>query len=218
MLESIAFSPDGTRVATGGEEEVVRVFDAADGRQHAALFTGATQVSGLAFSPDGRRLYAAGLGDGRYQGLRPGPRSPRPARRLPRESDRGHDLRSRGPRVLQADWLNGCSGRCGPGRWQRTDRSDPPRDRLPPLAPRGLRLQPRRQCGSRRRRDETATVVSGSGTSPSGGRSPCCGDRPGRSRPSRSAPTARSLATAAVDARPSGRPTVTLWHLASRPA
>src|SRR5262249_28999 len=47
VLNSIAFSPDGTWVATGGAEEVVRVFDAADGRQHAALFTGATQVSGL---------------------------------------------------------------------------------------------------------------------------------------------------------------------------
>ena len=61
-LESIAFSPDGTRVATGGEDEAIRVFDTADGRQHGELFTGAVQVSGLAFSPDGRRLYAAGWG------------------------------------------------------------------------------------------------------------------------------------------------------------
>ena len=38
------------------------MFDTADGRQHAELFTGAVQVSGLAFNPDGRRLYAAGWG------------------------------------------------------------------------------------------------------------------------------------------------------------
>ncbi len=80
-LESIAFSPDGTRVATGGEEEVVRVFDAANGRQHAALFTGASQVTGLAFSPDGRRLYAAGWGMGGVKVFDPA-RDPR-GRRVP---------------------------------------------------------------------------------------------------------------------------------------
>ena len=81
VLEAIAFSPDGTRVATGGEEEVVRVFDAADGREHAALFTGAKQVGGLAFSPDGRRLYAAGWEMGGVKVLDPA-RDPR-GRRFP---------------------------------------------------------------------------------------------------------------------------------------
>ncbi len=97
VLDSIAFSPDGTRVATGGEEEVVRVFDAADGRQHAALFTGATQVNGLAFSPDGRRLYAAGWGMGGVKVFDPA-RDPRgrQASGLAR-ADRGPDVRSRGP-------------------------------------------------------------------------------------------------------------------------
>src|SRR5262249_43492589 len=47
-----------------GEEEAVRVFDAADGRDLTAFFTGAVQVSSLAFSPDGRRLYTAGWGMG----------------------------------------------------------------------------------------------------------------------------------------------------------
>ncbi len=32
--------------------------------EHAALFTGCLNVSGLAFSPDGRRLHAAGWGMG----------------------------------------------------------------------------------------------------------------------------------------------------------
>jgi WD40 repeat protein/predicted Ser/Thr protein kinase len=61
-LGSLAFSPDGTRLAAGGKEGIVRVFDAANRRELAALFTGCMNVSGLAFSPDGRRLSAAGWG------------------------------------------------------------------------------------------------------------------------------------------------------------
>ena len=80
-MSRIAFSPDGTRVATGGQEEVVRVFDAADGRPHAALFTAALQAIDLAFSPDGRRLYAAGWGMGGVKVLDPA-RDPR-GRRFP---------------------------------------------------------------------------------------------------------------------------------------
>ena len=95
-LDSIAFSRDGTRVATGGEEEVVRVFDASDGRQHAALFTGATQVNGVAFSPDGRRIYAAGWGIGGIKVLDPN-RDPRPQGRALARSDRGPDRRPRRP-------------------------------------------------------------------------------------------------------------------------
>jgi WD40 repeat protein/serine/threonine protein kinase/tetratricopeptide (TPR) repeat protein len=59
-LRSVAFSPDGSRLAAGGAEGIVRVFDAADLRDRASLFTGSTMVTGLAFSPDGRRLYASG--------------------------------------------------------------------------------------------------------------------------------------------------------------
>jgi WD40 repeat protein len=61
-LWSVAFSPDGTRLATGGKEGIVRIFDAADGRERAALFDGSQNLSGLAFGPDGRRLHAAGWG------------------------------------------------------------------------------------------------------------------------------------------------------------
>ncbi len=76
LLETIAISPDGKRVAVGGEEAAVREFDVADGQQHAALFTGASLVTGLAFSKDGRQLYAAGWGMGGVKVLDPA-RDPR---------------------------------------------------------------------------------------------------------------------------------------------
>src|SRR5262249_38411022 len=61
---SIAFSPDGTRLATSSRDGIVRVFDVAEGRDRAALVTGSPLVTGLAFSPDGRRLYSVGWGMG----------------------------------------------------------------------------------------------------------------------------------------------------------
>jgi WD40 repeat protein len=63
-LRVVAFSPDGTRVATRGTEGIVRVFDAAAGRERAALFTECMTITGLAYSPNGRRLYATGAGMG----------------------------------------------------------------------------------------------------------------------------------------------------------
>ncbi len=57
---SIVFSPDGTRLATSGDDGVVRVLDAADGRERAALLSGSMNATGLAFSADGRRLFASG--------------------------------------------------------------------------------------------------------------------------------------------------------------
>jgi WD40 repeat protein/serine/threonine protein kinase/Flp pilus assembly protein TadD len=107
VQSSIAFSPDGTQVATGGEEEVVRVFDAADGREHAALFTGATQVSGLAFSPDGRRLYAVGWGIGGIKVFDPA-RDPRGRRVRGWPSQNGALTCDReGLRIFGIDWVYG---------------------------------------------------------------------------------------------------------------
>jgi WD40 repeat protein/tRNA A-37 threonylcarbamoyl transferase component Bud32/tetratricopeptide (TPR) repeat protein len=104
---AIAFSPDGTRVAACGEEEAVRVFDTATGRKHVALFTGATQVTGLAFSPDGRRLYAAGWGIGGVKVFDP-TRDPR-CRPVANSMNQLAALTfdREGGRVLAIDWVYG---------------------------------------------------------------------------------------------------------------
>jgi WD40 repeat protein/tRNA A-37 threonylcarbamoyl transferase component Bud32 len=53
---SLAFSPDGTRVATGGEDSTARVWDAATGALLATCRGHASKVIDLSFSPDGTRL------------------------------------------------------------------------------------------------------------------------------------------------------------------
>src|SRR5262245_41779664 len=59
-VTSIAFSPDGSRMATAGKDGVVKMWDAGTGR---LLFdyTGHTDaVRGIAFSPDGRQMASSG--------------------------------------------------------------------------------------------------------------------------------------------------------------
>ncbi len=57
---SVAISPDGTRLATGGWEEVTTVWDAARGRPIRDLTGHERYVTAIAFSPDGYRLATAG--------------------------------------------------------------------------------------------------------------------------------------------------------------
>lgn len=61
----LAFSPDGTRLVSGGVDRVVRVCDVGTGDPHTAptlvLEGHRAEVCDVAFSPDGVRLASAGL-------------------------------------------------------------------------------------------------------------------------------------------------------------
>jgi WD40 repeat protein/serine/threonine protein kinase len=58
-LCSVAWSPDGTLLATGGAEGTVKIWDALSGRQTACLRGHTGDVRAVAWSPDGRRLASA---------------------------------------------------------------------------------------------------------------------------------------------------------------
>jgi WD40 repeat protein len=60
---SVAFSPDGTRLATGSDDDHVRLWDVASGEEIARLEGHTERISVVAFSPDGARL-VSGSDDG----------------------------------------------------------------------------------------------------------------------------------------------------------
>ncbi len=58
---SVAFAPDGRRLASGGVyDALVKVWDVQAGREVLSLRGHADAILGLVFSPDGRHLYSAG--------------------------------------------------------------------------------------------------------------------------------------------------------------
>jgi WD40 repeat protein/serine/threonine protein kinase len=58
---SVAFSPDGLRLATGGcEDPTIRIWDVQTGQETLTLRGHKETIFGLAFSPNGHRLYSAG--------------------------------------------------------------------------------------------------------------------------------------------------------------
>jgi WD40 repeat protein len=56
----VTYSPDGRRIASGGRDRTIRIWDVADGRQGQVLRGHSGAVLAVAFSPDGRRLASVG--------------------------------------------------------------------------------------------------------------------------------------------------------------
>ena len=58
-VRSVAFSPDGTRIASSSQDQTVRVWDAAGGKPVAVLQGHTSHVIQVLFSPDGTRVVSA---------------------------------------------------------------------------------------------------------------------------------------------------------------
>ncbi len=63
-VTSVAFSPDGRTVATGGQDGVVRLWDVATGNEIRELTGHTAEVNAVAFSPTDNSLVASASGDG----------------------------------------------------------------------------------------------------------------------------------------------------------
>lgn len=55
-LRQLAFTPDGSALATAGKKGLIRLWDPATGQELLSVAAHRAQINGLAFSPDGSTL------------------------------------------------------------------------------------------------------------------------------------------------------------------
>lgn len=61
-VKSVAFSPDGHRIASGSDDQTIRVWNARTGDTVAGPFSGHNaEVNSIAFSPDGKRIISGSV-------------------------------------------------------------------------------------------------------------------------------------------------------------